>query len=83
MSRVVSNFVAANAPLLPAHASAIVRERDVDTLVQRMGECFLSVVEEYTDKEWADNLSVHMKISSTKHQKLLTFRRGMVYNQFM
>ena len=80
MSRVVEMFVQENAPLLPVHDSAIVREKDVDKLVQRMGECFLSVVEEYTDKQWADRLSVHMKISSTKHQKLLTFRRGMVYN---
>ena len=80
MSRVVEMFVQENAPLLPVHDSAIVREKDVDKLVQRMGECFLSVVEEYTDKQWADGLSVHMKISSTKHQKLLTFRRGMVYN---
>ena len=80
MSRVVSNFVAANAPLLPVHDSAIVREKDVDTLVQSMGQCFLSVVEEYTDKEWADNLSVHMKISSVTSQKLLTFSRSMVYN---
>jgi hypothetical protein len=38
MSRVVSNFVAANSPLLPVHDSAIVREKDVDTLVQMMGE---------------------------------------------
>ena len=83
MSRVVEMFVQENAPLLPVHDSAIVREKDVDKLVQRMGECFLSVVEEYTDKQWADDLSVHMKISSTKHQKLLTFRRGMVYNKFM
>ena len=80
MSRVVEMFVQENAPLLPVHDSAIVREKDADKLVQRMGECFLSVVEEYTDKQWADGLSVHMKISSTKHQKLLTFRRGMVYN---
>ena len=80
MSIVVSNFVAANAPLLPVHDSAIVREKDVDKLVERMGQCFLSVVEEYTDKEWADNLSVHMKISSVTSQKLLTFSRSMVYN---
>jgi hypothetical protein len=52
MSRVVSNFVAANAPLLPVHDSAIVREKDVDTLVQSMGECYLSLVEEYTDCVW-------------------------------
>ena len=83
MSKVVEMFVQENAPLLPVHDSAIVREKDVDKLVQRMGECFLSVVEEYTDKEWADRLSVHMKISSTKHQKLLTFSRSMVYNKFM
>ena len=80
MSKVVSNFVAANAPLLPVHDSAIVREKDVDKLVERMGQCFLSVVEEYTDSEWADNLSVHMKISSVTSQKLLTFSRSMVYN---
>ena len=80
MSRVVEMFVQENAPLLPVHDSAIVREKDVDKLVQRMGECFLSVVKGYTDRQWADSLSVHMKISSTKHQKLLTFRRGMVYN---
>ena len=80
MSRVVGMFVQENAPLLPVHDSAIVREKDVDKLVERMGQCFLSVVEEYTDKEWADNLSVHMKISSVTSQKLLTFSRGMVYN---
>ena len=33
-------------------AVAIVREKDVDTLVQSMGQCFLSVVEEYTDSVW-------------------------------
>ena len=78
MSRVVEMFVQENAPLLPVHDSSIVRERDVDKLVERMGQCFLSVVEEYTDKEWADNLSVHMKISSVTSQKLLTFKRGCV-----
>ena len=55
MSRVVSNFVAANAPLLPVHDSAIVREKDVDKLVERMGQCFLSVVEEYTDRSGQTN----------------------------
>ena len=80
MSRVVGMFVQENAPLLPVHDSAIVREKDVDKLVERMGQCFLSVVEEYTDKQWADDLSVHMKISSVTSQKLLTFSRGMVYN---
>ena len=53
---------------------------DVDKLVERMGQCFLSVVEEYTDKEWADNVSVLMKISSVTSQELLTFSRSMVYN---
>ena len=80
MSRVVSNFVAANAPLLPVHDSAIVREKDVDTLVQSMGKCYCELVEEYTDREWADNLSVHIKIISVTSQKLLTFKVGMVYN---
>ena len=83
MSKVVEMFVQANAPLLPVHDSAIVREKDVDTLVQSMGQCYLSVVEEYTDKEWADNLSVHMKISSVTSQKLLTFKGGAVYNKSM
>ena len=76
MSRVVSNFVAANAPLLPVHDSAIVREKDVDTLVQSMGKYYCELVEEYTDKEWADNLSVHMKIFTKSSSKLLTFKSG-------
>jgi hypothetical protein len=80
MSRVVSNFVAANAPLLPVHDSAIVREKDVDTLVQSMGECYLSVVEEYTDKQWADSLSVHMRMSTKTSSKLFVFKRGVVYD---
>jgi hypothetical protein len=80
MSRVVSNFVAANAPLLPVHDSAIVREKDVDKLVQMMGECYLSVVEEFTDRQWADSLSVHMKMSTKNSSKLFAFRRGMVYD---
>lgn len=77
MSRVVEMFVQENAPLLPVHDSAIVRERDVDKLVQRMGQCYLSVVEEYTDSEWASNISVHMKMSTKTLSKLLTFKRGV------
>jgi hypothetical protein len=76
MSRVVEMFVQENSPLLPVHDSVIMRERDVDTLVQRMGQCYCEVVEEYTDSVWASNLSVHMKMSTTEHQKLLTFKRG-------
>jgi len=83
MSRVVSNFVAANAPLLPVHDSAIVREKDVDTLVQSMGKYYCELVEEYTDSEWTSDISVLMKISSVTSQKLLTFSRSMVYNKFM
>ena len=79
MSKVVSNFVAANAPLLPVHDSAIVRERDVDTLVQSMGKYYCELVEEYTDSEWANNVSVLMKISTKNSSKLLTFKGGMVY----
>ncbi len=77
MSKVVSNFVAANAPLLPVHDSAIVREKDVDKLVQRMGKYYCELVEEYTDSEWADNLSVHMKISTKNSSRLLTFKGGV------
>ena len=80
MSRVVSNFVAANAPLLPVHDSAIVREKDVDTLVQSMGKYYCELVEEYTDSEWANNVSVLMKISTKNSSKLLTFKGGVVYN---
>ena len=80
MSRVVSNFVAANAPLLPVHDSAIIREKDVDTLVQSMGKYYCELVEEYTDSEWANNVSVLMKISTKNSSKLLTFKDGMVYN---
>ncbi len=83
MSRVVSNFVAANAPLLPVHDSAIVREKDVDTLVQSMGKYYCELVEEYTDSEWANNVSVLMKISTKNSSKLLTFKGGVVYNKFM
>ena len=83
MSRVVSNFVAANAPLLPVHDSAIVREKDVDTLVQSMGEYYCELVEEYTDNEWANNVSVLMKISTNSSSKVLTFKGGVVYNKFM
>lgn len=80
MSRVVSNFVAANAPLLPVHDSAIVREKDVYTLVQSMGKYYCELVEEYTDSEWANNVSVLMKISTKNSSKLLTFKGGVVYN---
>ncbi len=73
MSRVVSNFVAANAPILPVHDSAIVREKDVDKLVERMGQCFLSVVDEYTGSVWANNLSVHMKILFCYKPKTIDF----------
>ena len=83
MSRVVSNFVAANAPLLPVHDSAIVREKDVDILVQSMGKYYCELVEEYTDSEWASDISVLMKISTKNSSKLLTFKGGVVYNKFM
>ena len=83
MSRVVSNFVAANAPLLPVHDSAIVREKDVDTLVQSMGKYYCELVEEYTDSVWASNVSVLMKISTKNLSRLLTFKGGVVYNKFM
>lgn len=76
MSRVVEIFVQENAPLLPVHDSGIVRERDIDKLVERMGQCFLSVVEGYTDRQWADSLSVHMKISTKNSSRLLTFKGG-------
>jgi hypothetical protein len=78
MSRVVSNFVAANAPLLPVHDSAIVREKDVDTLVQSMGKYYCELVEEYTDKQWASNISVLMKKSTKNSSKLFTFKVGGV-----
>jgi hypothetical protein len=78
MSRVVEMFVQENAPVLPVHDSAIVREKDVDKLVQRMGECYCEVVEEYTDSEWADGLSVHMKVSTKNSSTLLTIKRGGV-----
>jgi hypothetical protein len=78
MSKVVSNFVAANAPLLPVHDSAIVREKDVDKLLQMMGECYLSVVEGYTDRQWADSLSVHMKMCTKNSSKLFTIKRSVL-----
>jgi hypothetical protein len=78
MSRVVEMFVQENAPVLPVHDSAIVRERDVDKLVQSMGKYYCELVEEYTDSEWASDISVLMRMSTTKHQKLLTFRRGVL-----
>ena len=83
MSRLAEMFVQENAPLLPVHDSAIVREKDVDKLVERMGQCFLSVVEGYTDRQWADSLSVHMKNSTKNSSNLLTFKGGVVYNKFM
>ena len=83
MSKVAGNFVAANAPLLPVHDSAIVREKDVDTLVQSMGKYYCELVEEYTDSEWANNVSVLMKISTKNSSKLLTFKGAVVYNQSM
>ena len=74
MRRIVQALNEVNSPLLPVHDSAIVREKDVDTLVQSMGKCYCEFVEEYTDSEWASNVSVLMKISSVTSQKLLTFK---------
>jgi hypothetical protein len=78
MSRVVEMFVQENFPLLPVHDSAIVREKDVDKLVQMMGECYLSVVEGYTDRQWADSLSVHMKMCTKNSSKLFTIKRSVL-----
>ena len=80
MSRVAEMFVQENAPLLPVHDSAIVREKDVDTLVQSMGKYYCELVEEYTDSVWASNVSVLMKISTKNSSKVLTFKGGVVYN---
>jgi pyrroline-5-carboxylate reductase len=52
--------------------------KDAYKLVQRMGKYYCEVVEEYTDSEWADGLSVHMKVSTKNSSTLLTIKRGGV-----
>jgi hypothetical protein len=78
MSRVVEMFVQENAPVLPVHDSAIVRERDVDKLVQSMGKYYCELVEEYTDSEWASDISVLMRMSTKNSSKLFVFKRGVL-----